>query len=119
MAIKAEEGFSSGSTNIYMQYASVETEDWESLPDDSRIEVCTTDSSGQYGKPMPINKKSFKESFFPVANNIFQRKVRVKINKESGTVELVVLDQSGQETTKKFNVSLKNLSQNYQPIFGD
>jgi hypothetical protein len=117
--IEHAEAESSYSGGIYIQFASVKTEHWEQLPANHRIEISITNSNGKFDHTMPIDKKDFLRMFFPVGENLYQRKVKVKINHESNLAELTVLDETGQDTDKKIIISPTILHQDYQLLSGN
>jgi hypothetical protein len=104
-----------GPAEIYIQFACVETQDWQTLAKDERMIITTTDRTGKYGKPMPITRGVFEQTFFPAASGIFQKRVRVILHLRSQTAELIVLNAKGQETGRKYNVGIKTLQENFQP----
>ncbi|OGY42463.1 MAG: hypothetical protein A2Y67_00305 [Candidatus Buchananbacteria bacterium RBG_13_39_9] len=115
MTNSVKEEDSGGQAEIYTQFACVETSNWQTLPKGERMMISTTDRTGKYGKPMPITRDVFEQTFFPAAAGIFQKRVRVVLHLEIQTAELIVLDAQGRETGRKYNVSIKTLQENFQP----
>ncbi len=108
--------FLGGHSNIYVQYATVETPGWEKLGRDERIKISCTDKDSKFGESMPIAVEVFQKTFFPVADGVFQKRVKAALPEEDdGLVEITVLDQKGNETDKKQHINKKTFLEHFLP----
>jgi len=104
-----------GSSNKFVQFASVETENWEKLDKETKIKVSLTDKDGKYSKALPITVEVFRQTFFPVADGVWKKTVKVRFDEKAKLAELTILDQNGKETNKKNSIAIRVLKQNFMP----
>ncbi|MBD3359683.1 MAG: hypothetical protein GF365_03180 [Candidatus Buchananbacteria bacterium] len=104
---------------IWLQFANVETENWQEMKADATLKVSLTDHDGAFEEAISMSKEMFTKYYRPVPENdsLFQRTFKItSILPEESAAWVIHLDSLSQPLgLDEQRMSLRIIEANFQP----